>query len=277
MISRLDDQLGSVVDALKHPDNGSLWDRTYTAEYTDHGEYLGDSSMIEKWPSGLHESLVRNPLIIAGPGLPAGQVNHAMCEMVDLTPTVLELLGIKEAYPHSGKSLVHTIKTNATEHKPYAFSEGGFLKREEPLLEHAGFPYDRKAALQHEKVEVVGRAVAVRDKEWAYTYRLYEPAELYSRKDDRESHVAGRRSFAQKSDTKSAGERHNLADDPAYSAIVLKLERVIMRWMVETSDYVPFELDPRFPKVELESTASQVEARRAAHLNGKATNGKFNH
>jgi arylsulfatase A-like enzyme len=189
MISRLDDQLGSIVATLKSPRTGPdltpLWDNTYTMMYTDHGEYLGDSDMVEKWPSGLHEVLVRDPLMIAGPGLPAGQVNEALCEMVDIVPTLFELLGVPESYPHSGKSLVETIRTNAKEHKPYAFSEGGFLLREEPQLELASFPYDRKAAAQHENTLVVGRAVSIRDKEFAYTYRLYEPAELFDRKKDR--------------------------------------------------------------------------------------------
>lgn len=48
------------------------------------------------------------------------------------------------------------------------------------------------------------------------------------------------------------------------------MERVIMRWMVETSDYVPYELDPRFPEVKLKSTKSQMAARMGIA-------GKFNH
>lgn len=68
-------------------------------------------------------------------------------------------------------------------------------------------------------------------------------------------------------DSFAAGERHNLAEDPSCASVVLKLERAIMRWMVETSDYVPFELDPRFPDVGLETTRTQVERRL----------GKFNH
>ena len=191
MINRLDDQLGSLLDLMKEPlpsldgSSSNLWDRTYTMMYTDHGEYLGDSDMVEKWPSGLHEVLVRDPLMIAGPDLPSGQVNDALCEMVDIVPTILELLGIPETYPHSGLSLVNTIKSNSSRHKEYAFSEGGFLLREEPQLELAPFPYDRKAAMQHENTLVVGRAISIRNKDYAYTYRLYEPAELFDRKADR--------------------------------------------------------------------------------------------
>jgi hypothetical protein len=36
----------------------------------------------------------------------------------------------------------------------------------------------------------------------------------------------------------SAGEAHNLAELPEHAATCLRFERAIMRWMVETSDYV---------------------------------------
>ena len=110
MISRLDDQLGSILQILKDPQYGTMWDRTYTMAFTDHGEYLGDRGLVEKFPSGLDEVLSRDPLIITGPDLQGGQVNSSLCEMVDLVPTVLELLGVAEAYPHSGLSLVPTMK-----------------------------------------------------------------------------------------------------------------------------------------------------------------------
>jgi arylsulfatase A-like enzyme len=63
MITRLDDQFGRLVTAV---DKYSLRSTKplYTFFFTDHGEYLGDSGLIEKWPSGLGETLVREPLII---------------------------------------------------------------------------------------------------------------------------------------------------------------------------------------------------------------------
>ena len=119
--------------------------------FTDHGEYLGDYGLIEKFPCGVEEVLCRDPLIITGPELPGGQRSDVLCEMVDLAPTVLELLGVEERYPHSGISLVDAMKREsrtrqrlttdqAKEHKQYVFTEGGFLEREEPQLERSGFP-----------------------------------------------------------------------------------------------------------------------------------------
>ncbi|OKL58749.1 hypothetical protein UA08_06243 [Talaromyces atroroseus] len=254
MISRLDDQFGRIVRKLEET---NLWSKTITMFFTDHGEYLGDHGLIEKWPSGLSETLVRNPLIIAGGGIPEGVVSDSMTEMVDILPTVLQLCGIDETFPHNGQSLVPTLLHNGSSsspshHRDFAFSEGGFLVSEEPLLEHASFPYDIKASLQHEDVKLVGKAISMRNMEWTYIYRLYEPAELYHRPQD-------------------PHELHNLAADPEYAHVARSMESLMFRWMVETSDFLPFTKDNRFPKVDLPDPKSMWEKRRGEKAFGLQT------
>jgi arylsulfatase A-like enzyme len=229
MITRLDDQFGRLVEKVKAL---GLWDRTVTFFFTDHGEYLGDHGLIEKWPSGVSECLTHEPLIVAGAGLPRGAVFEGMAEMVDLAPTIFQLSGVGEHFPHCGRSLAGILTGQGGEgpHREYAFSEGGFLKSEEPLLERAGYPYDVKAGLQHEDTEAVGRAVACRDERWTYVYRLYEPAELYDRREDE-------------------GETRNLAGEKGYEGVRGRMEAAVLRWMVESSDFVPWVRDPRFPPV----------------------------
>ncbi|KAK7214284.1 hypothetical protein V2G26_021462 [Clonostachys chloroleuca] len=200
MITRLDDQFGRLLNKV---DELGLWKDTVTMFFTDHGEYLGDHGMIEKWPSGLGETIVHEPLIIGGAGLPEGNTISAMTEMVDLVPTVFELSGIAETFMHNGKSWVPLLIGGETKHKGYAFSEGGFLLSEEPLLEQAPYPYDIKTALQHEDTTLVGKEISLRDKDYYYVYRLYEPAELYDRHKD-------------------LPEMHNLAELREYAAIVSK-------------------------------------------------------
>ncbi|KAH8895357.1 alkaline phosphatase-like protein [Thozetella sp. PMI_491] len=239
MISRLDDQFGRIMTKLK--DLG-YYDSTVTMFFTDHGEYLGDHGLIEKWPSGLSETLVHEPLIIGGAGLPEGKIISSMTEMVDLIPTVFELSSIGESFSHNGKSWVPVLCGDATEHKKYAFSEGGFLTSEEPLLEQAPYPYDIKSGLQHEDTTLVGKAIALRDETWTYIYRLYEPAELYHRIED-------------------PHEMHNLAEDPSKKDVVDKLEKVVFKWLVEGSDFMPWDGDDRFPKVDLKSPKEQMEER----------------
>ncbi|KAK8040158.1 hypothetical protein PG993_008569 [Apiospora rasikravindrae] len=229
MISRLDDQFGRVIARL---DESNRWKDTVSLFFTDHGEYLGDHGLIEKWPSGLSDT------------------SAAMSEMVDLIPTVFELCGIGQDFPHNGQSLVPVLVDGAAEHKKYAYSEGGFLQSEELLLEQSPYPYDLKAALQHQDGAVwVGKALAIRDPTWTYIYRLYEPCELYHRHDD-------------------PHELHNLAEKAEVQSVVKEFEREALRWMVASSDFVPWAQDNRFPQVDLVPPRVQLEARRKAATGG---------
>lgn len=242
MISRLDDQFGRLIEKL---DTLDLFDRTVTMFFTDHGEYLGDHGLIEKWPSGLSDTLVHEPLIVAGAGLPCGRTSDVMAEMVDLVPTVFELCGIGEHFPHNGTSLVPILCRQAEKHKQFAYSEGGFLISEEPLLEQSGYPYDLKAALQHQTTELVGKAISMRSKNYTYIYRLYEPEELYDRLSD-------------------VHELHNLAADSEHADVLSLMKAEMFRWLMEGSDFLPWEKDDRFPEVKLVSPRAQLEERMKA-------------
>jgi arylsulfatase A-like enzyme len=231
MISRMDDHFGRVVAAI---DRAGAAANAVTLFFSDHGEYLGDYGLIEKWPSAMDEGITRDPLIMSVPGMPHNQVCDAMVELIDIVPTVLELAGLESLYRHYGRSLAPQLRDARTPHRLYAFTEGGFTIEKEPQLERAGFPYDLKTALQHDRPELVGKAIAVRDTDWTYVWRLYEPPELYHRDQDRH-------------------ERVNLAGQPAYSAVETRLREAVLRWTVDTADVIPFQTDPRFPSVNLPS------------------------
>lgn len=229
MIERLDDQLGRVISAVERA--GAAND-TVTLFFADHGEYLGDHKLIEKWPSALHDCITRDPLIISGGGLPGGQASDAMVEMIDVLPTVLELAGVPAPHRHFGRSLVPLLREPSGSHREFAFTEGGFTIAEEPQLERPDFPYDRKGDLQHEDPTLVGKAVAARDRDWTYVWRLYEKPELYNRRDD-------------------PHERRNLAGLPEYADTEQRMHDAMLRWLVETADVIPLDADPRLPQVDL--------------------------
>jgi arylsulfatase A-like enzyme len=224
MVSRLDDQFGRVVRAL---DRAGVADRTVTACFTDHGEYLGDHGLVEKWPSGLDDGLLRNPLVVAGPGVREGIAHDGFVEMIDLLPTVCELADVEPAHVHFGQSLVPLLEGRAVDHRDAALSEGGFRVDEERQNELAAdYPYDVKTSLLHEQPELVGRAISLRTAEWTYVYRALEADELYDAVSD-------------------PGEHRNVADDPARVAVVRDLRDRVLAWLVETSDVVPVVRDPR--------------------------------
>lgn len=138
--------------------------------FADHGEYLGDHGLKEKWPSGLSDSLTHEPLIVGGGGLPEDVVSNVMCEMVDLVPAGSELAGTKENFTHNGLSMVPVLIDRKFFHKMYAYTEGGFLASEESLLEQAPYPYDTEAGLQHGDTSLVGKAIGIRNSEWTYVF-----------------------------------------------------------------------------------------------------------
>jgi arylsulfatase A-like enzyme len=224
MVSRVDAQLGRVLAAVARTGAES---RTLAIFTTDHGEYLGDFGLVEKWPSGQHESLLRNPLVIAGPGVRAGNVAASFVELVDLLPTLLELAEAPARHTHYGKSLWPLLRDGAAAHRDAAFSEGGFAAREAELLERAPFPYDLKSQLQHDDPECVGRVVSVRTREHTYVHRLYERPELYDRARD-------------------PGERVNLAGRAELAQVEAALRGRVLDWLLDTADVIPWEADSRF-------------------------------
>ncbi|MEQ1504095.1 MAG: sulfatase [Myxococcota bacterium] len=94
-------------------DQLGLLDDTIVVVVADHGELLGEHHMMShRW--ALWDELVHVPLVIAGPGVPAGRVADVV-STAQLPATVLELVGLP-ALPGSAASL--------TTHRPGpAFSE----------------------------------------------------------------------------------------------------------------------------------------------------------
>ncbi|WP_129669379.1 sulfatase-like hydrolase/transferase [Phytoactinopolyspora endophytica] len=229
MVSRLDAHVGRLLDGVQR---AGLADDTVTVFFSDHGEYLGDFGLIEKWPSGLRRCITRDPVIISGAGLPAAGPVDAMVELIDVFPTVLDIAGVEATHRHFGHSLLPLMRGSTTQHREYAFSEGGFLVEEEPMFENSGFPYDRKAGLQHERPEAVGKAIAVRDARWTYVWRRYEQPELYDR-------------------TSDPDEAHNLVGRPELADVEARLHEAMLRWLVDTGDVLPSRVDPRLPEVDL--------------------------
>ena len=223
MVSRVDDQLRRVREAV---DGAGAASRTVTFFFTDHGEYLGDFGLIEKWPAGVEDVLVRNPLVIHDPSASSGTAS-SFAELVDLTATLEEYAEIEPGYSHFGRSLRPLLADPAAGHRDAAFSEGGFLRSEEPLLEAGtGGQYRHKQEIQHDRTELVGKVTAVRTERWCYVHRLYERPELYDRLADRQ-------------------ETTNLAGRPEHAEVERALRDRLLTWMLETSDVIPWQPDPR--------------------------------
>lgn len=121
-IGLIDHWVGQMRDMLA--DRG-MADNTYIVFASDHGEMLGDHQLYTK--SVAYEGALRVPLILAGPDIPAGGLNHSLVELADINPTLCEMAGV----PYSGnelesldaRSLWPSIRDTSCTHRPNALAQ----------------------------------------------------------------------------------------------------------------------------------------------------------
>lgn len=93
-----DDNAGKIINALETA--GSL-DDTAIILSSDHGFFPGEWDLYNKML--MHEPSIRVPLVVRYPGLMhSGTVCEEMALNVDISPTILELAGIKGANGNAG-------------------------------------------------------------------------------------------------------------------------------------------------------------------------------
>lgn len=100
-ISLIDDNVGRILNALAET---GLDENTIVIYLSDHGDWLGDHGLILKGPMP-YEGLMRVPMIVKGPGVPAGKVVGEPVSTIDLGPTFYELSGIQPELVQHGSSL----------------------------------------------------------------------------------------------------------------------------------------------------------------------------
>ncbi len=89
MISDMDDKIGQVLAALERQ---GLAENTLVVYTADHGLAVGQHGLLGK--QNLYEHSVRVPLILRGPGVPAGRAVEALSYTYDIYPTLCELAGL---------------------------------------------------------------------------------------------------------------------------------------------------------------------------------------
>ena len=118
-IAFTDTILASVMDRL---DKLGLLQSTLIAVVGDHGESLGDHGE-ETHSMFLYEPALRVPLILWRPGrLPAGTVVRPLVRVLDLAPTLLDLIGAPPLAGAEGRSLMPLVNGKALPPAP-AYAE----------------------------------------------------------------------------------------------------------------------------------------------------------
>ena len=118
-ISLIDDQVGRMLNALRET---GLDENTIVIYISDHGDWLGDHGLILKGPMH-YEGLLRVPMIVRGPGVPAGKRVSEPVSTLDLGPTFFDYGAAKPLLDQHGTSLRPLIEGDAT--RNFARNEWG--------------------------------------------------------------------------------------------------------------------------------------------------------
>ena len=93
----LDEQLGRLQAAVRRR---GRTESTYLVFLSDHGEMLGDHGLMSKGEMH-YDACIRVPLMIAGPGICAGQQRSEFVQLEDVYPTVFDMAGLAVPEPES--------------------------------------------------------------------------------------------------------------------------------------------------------------------------------
>ena len=201
MISHLDAQIGRLLDALAATGHADDTIVVYTA---DHGLAVGQHGLLGK--QNVYDHSLRVPLIMRGPGIPAGQRCEGLCYLHDVFPTILEMAGVPVPDGCEGISL-HPVLTGRDEGLRDCVLSA-FQRSQDLDPDDSTQRMVRRARLKLIETRMGGR-----------THR-----QLFDLADD-------------------PWETRNLADDPAYSGPLADMERLLAGERVRAGDPAKSNID----------------------------------
>lgn len=104
MVKRLDEALGRVMDALK---SLQLSEDTIVLFTSDHGSHFKTRNW--EYKRSCHESSIRVPGAITGPGFRGGGRKHELVSLIDFPPTLLDAAGIEVPDDMPGNSVLSLV------------------------------------------------------------------------------------------------------------------------------------------------------------------------
>lgn len=109
MIDLIDEQVGRILAALERTDQRK---NTIVIFMSDHGEMLGDHGIYLKGPY-FYEPAIRIPLIISWPNVIKSGRSEALIELMDLAPTLLDILELEHPLGMQAQSLWPMLSSRA--------------------------------------------------------------------------------------------------------------------------------------------------------------------
>ena len=203
MIELLDAEFGRLLDYL---DAAGLRQNTIVVFMSDHGEMLCDHGLLLKG-CRFYEGLVRVPLMISWPGQIQPRISAELVELIDVAPTLYDLIGLPPPPYVQGRSLAAGLRGAAPASPPR-----DFVRTEH----YAATNYPDKT-----------HATMYRDRRWKLVvYHQKGICELYDLEND-------------------PWEHHDLSAEPAYAALKWDLlcrsyDATVYAQPKQTDEYGPF-------------------------------------
>jgi arylsulfatase A-like enzyme len=107
-VRRLDEALGRLLDALRSLE---LLDNTVVAFTSDHGCHFKTRN--SEYKRSCHESSIRIPMALQGPGFDGGGRLRQLVSLIDLPPTLLDAAGIAAPAIMRGRSILTLLRGGA--------------------------------------------------------------------------------------------------------------------------------------------------------------------
>ncbi|CAA9585264.1 MAG: Choline-sulfatase [uncultured Thermomicrobiales bacterium] len=221
MLRLIDDQIRRFVG---HLEASGLREDTLIVFLADHGDYAGDYGLQRKG-AGMPECLMRVPLVFNGPGVvPGASFREEFVSLVDVMPTLCEMLGVEAPYGVQGRSLWPLLSGQAYPAAEFrsVYAESGFgglpyAEGDDPPLH---FDKDGPSFDELNAFTQGGNTKMVRKGRWKLLYDVLGRGELYDLERD-------------------PAELDNRFGDPSLAAVRLELVEELLTWTIRTEDDLP--------------------------------------
>ncbi|MCA1789643.1 MAG: sulfatase-like hydrolase/transferase [Thioalkalivibrio sp.] len=226
MVAFVDHLVGDVLAALEAT---GLAEETIVVFHADHGEFLGEQGVIEKWDTAFYDCLTHVPFLIAEPGARQGHRHAPLVESIDFMPTLLELCGVPIPAGTQGLSLTPLMRGERATHRESVLADGGWERALEAHIvdaEAGGGDYVFKHMVRNADPTALTRVKMVRTDRYKLVFRLNGEHELYDLADD-------------------PGELRNRHADPDFVDVVGELERLLLMRLIEADEVLPVSPNPR--------------------------------
>jgi arylsulfatase A-like enzyme len=201
-VQAIDDCVGKLVDALQR---SGQFDNTIICFFSDHGCTF--RTRLGEYKRSPHDSSLRVPFVIAGPGFNRAQTISQLVSLLDLTPTLLDGAGVQVPASMKGHALKQLLDT--------------------PAMRQA---WDDVAYIQISS-SICGRAMRTAD----WTYCCYDPTASKGEKEFSTTYT----DFALYSNAADPYQQVNLAGRPQYAKIADDLRKRLRDIIIANGEPAP--------------------------------------